>query len=130
MKPTGEDVASAVRDWLKEDIKSGPSFKHELGKFFLGVSTTALGLFATLLKFAVEKPTLDFLTITCFLFFALSTVIGLYMARPPIVFVTADLDLYEKYNEIVNRTITLMNLWFALWLVGFVTGIWKLFGSS
>ena len=129
MNPTGEDVASAVRDWLKDDIKSGPSSKHDLGKFFLGISTGALGLFATLLKFGVETPALDFLTLSSFILFSLSALIGLWMARPPIVVVTAELNLYKKYNEIIRKTVVLMNIWFVLWLAGFVCGIWRLFGQ-
>ena len=82
MKIRGEDIASSVRVWLKEDIKKGPSSKNELGKFFFGVSTGTLGLFATLLKFAVEKPTLDCLTVLCFLLLLVSCIVALYMAVP------------------------------------------------
>ena len=38
----GEDVASSVRDWLKEEIKKGPGSKNDLGKFYFSVSTGTL----------------------------------------------------------------------------------------
>jgi len=130
MKPRGEDVASSVRDWLKEDIRKGPSSKHELGKFFVGVSTGTLGLFATLLKFAVQNPSLDYLTIGCFSALFLSTILGLYMAVPDVLRLRGHTDLYLTYDRIVRSTIALMLFWFLLWAVGFVLGVAKLFSDA
>ena len=103
MRPRGEDIATSVRDWLKEDIKKGPSSKYELGRFF-GVSTTTLSLFATLLKFAVEDPVLDRLTVTCFGTLYLSAITALYMAKPYFLRVTQEFNLYKAYNRIVRST--------------------------
>lgn len=127
MKLRGEDVASSVRDWLKDDIKNGPSSKHELGKFFLGVSTGTLGLFATLLKFAVASPSLDCLTVGCFLTLLLSTVVAVYMAVPTIVQINTNIELYAAYSKSIRSIKLLMALWFGLWLVGFCMGTVKLF---
>jgi hypothetical protein len=128
MRVRGEDVASSVRDWLKEDIRKGPSLKHELGKFFAGVSTGSLTLFATLLKFAVKDPSLDRLTVGCFAAFLASTVLALYMAIPYVVRIREGLELYDEYNRIIRSIIALMGTWFGLWVVGFALGIAKLFG--
>ena len=127
MKIRGEDVASSVREWIKEDIKKGPSTRHELGKFFVGVSTGTLGLFATLLKFAVKDPSLDFLTIACFAALLLSLVVGLYMALPNVTRVREGMELYDEYNSIVHLIIKLIAAWFVLWTVGFILGGAKLF---
>jgi hypothetical protein len=127
MRLRGEDVAASVRDWIKEDIKKGPSSRHDLGKFFVGVSTGTLGLFATLLKFAVEHPSLDFLTIACFFTLLLSVVVGLYMALPNVTRVEEDMELYAEYNSIVGLIFQLITAWFTLWIIGFVLGAVKLF---
>lgn len=125
----GEDVAAAVREWIKEDIKKGPSTRHELGKFFVGVSTGSLGLFATLLKFAIAKPTLDLLTVACFVALMLSTVVGLLMAIPNVTRIRASMELYTEYNSIVRRILIMIWGWFALWWLGFVFGAVKLFAA-
>lgn len=127
MKLRGEDVASSVREWIKEDIKKGPSSRHELGKFFVGVSTGTLGLFATLLKYAVKEPRLDGLTVGCFVALLLSTVVGLYMAIPNVTRIRENLELYAEYNSIIRLILKLMCAWFSLWMLGFVLGTVKLF---
>ena len=127
MKLRGDDVATSVRDWIKEDIKKGPSSRHELGKFFVGISTGTLGLFATLLKFAVKEPKLDAVTATCFVLLLLSTVVGLYMAVPNVTRVREDMELYGEYNSVVRTILKLMCAWFVLWGLGFCFGTAKLF---
>lgn len=127
MKLRGEDVAASVRDWIKEDIKKGPLSRHELGKFFVGVSTGTLGLFATLLKFAVKEPQLDMLTVACFVALLLSTIIGLYMAIPNVTHVREDMELYAEYNSVVKLVIILICAWFLVWTLGFILGAAKLF---
>jgi len=127
MNPRGEDIASAVRDWVKDDLKKGPSTKHELGKFFTGISTGTLGLFATLFKFAVAQPKLECLTLACFAVLLISAAVALYMAIPNVVNITATMNLYDEYNRIIRSIVGLMALWFGLWLVGFSLGLIKLF---
>ena len=52
------------------------------------------------------------------------------MARPPVVTLTSETDLYAEYDRIVRNTIRLMNTWFVLWLLGFIFGVWKLFNNA
>lgn len=130
MKPMnlrGEEVAASVRDWAKEDIKNGPPSRVELGKFFFTVSTGTLALFATLLKFAVDKPSLSLLTVGCFLFLLGATGLGLYMAIPYVLRIRGETDLWTEYERLIHSTVFLMYLWFVLWLIGFVLGVVKLF---
>lgn len=127
MRLIGEDVTTGVRDSFKDELKKGPSKRHDLGKHFLGVSTGTLGLFAALLKFAVSNPSLDFWTIGCFSALLLATVLALYMSLPIVVEITENLDLFEKYNEIMREIFYLSSFWTLLWLVGFVLGLIKLF---
>lgn len=127
LKPRGEDVATAVRNWLNEELKTSPTLIHPLGKFFLGASTGGLGLFATLFKFGRESPSFDCRVIICFLALGFSSLVAMWMAMPPVTKVTENLDLYKRYNELVGRTIMWMWIWFILWLVGFTVGLLELF---
>ncbi|MEO8642455.1 hypothetical protein [Pseudomonas sp.] len=127
MKLTGEDVASSVRDAFKEELKKGLSKRHELGKYFMGVSTGTLGLFATLLKLAESNSVIDKLSVACFGVLLVSILISLYMSIPAVVHITPVLNIYEEYNRIVRSTIQLMSFWTLFWIIGFVLGAFKLF---
>jgi hypothetical protein len=127
MNLKGEDVASSVRDWLKEEIKKGPGSKNDLGKFYFSVSIGTLALFATLLKFAVVSPSLDAGTCSCFLILLLSSGVALYMAIPSILRLNADTELYSAYNKMIDSIVVQTGIWFAFWITGFVVGTIKLF---
>ncbi|WP_283436914.1 hypothetical protein [Pseudomonas helmanticensis] len=127
MRLNGEDVASGVRDAFKDELKKGPAKRHELGKHFLGVSTGTLGLFAALLKFSVASPSLDYLTVSCFAALLLATLIALYMSLPVVVEISGDLDVYDKYNEVMLSVTRLSSVWTLVWIFGFVIGVVKLF---
>jgi hypothetical protein len=127
MRVHGEDVASSVREWVKDDIKKGPSSRYELGKFFFGVSTGTLGLFAGLLKFATPVPSLDALTISCFAALLFSMLVAIYMATPIVTRISRDIELYSEYNRIVLLVVKFIVLWFGLWVIGFILGAIKLF---
>ena len=127
MKLKGEDVASSVREWVKEEIKKGPSSKNELGKFYFSVSTGTLALFATLLKFAIDKPKLDLATSVCFISLLLSSAIALYMAIPTVLRLDSQTELYSAHKKMIGSIVTLTGWWFALWLLGFAIGVVKLF---
>jgi len=131
MRPRGEDVASSIRGWLNDDIKNGPSTRGELGKFFFGVSSGTLGLFATLLKVAVDAPAFDSLTISCFLALFASALIGVHMTIPPVLKITdkGEMDIYKEYDKIVRSTIFFMYFWLGIWGIGFFAGIAKLFSK-
>jgi hypothetical protein len=127
MRLKGEDVAAGMRDAFKDELKKGPSKRHELGKHFLGVSTGTLGLFSALLKFSVPNPDLDFLTISCFVSLLISIVVALYMSVPFVVEVVGELDVYDKYNEVMRGVFHSSVIWVLAWVVGFLFGIVKLF---
>lgn len=127
MRPRGEDVASAVRAWLIDEIKGASSRRYDLGKFFLGLSTGTLSLFATLLKFASEHRELNSGTITCFIVLLFSALIGLLMALPTVVRVRSDMNLYTDYDDTVRSTLRLTIIWSCSWLAGFFFGVFELF---
>ena len=127
MKVRGEDIASAVRDWLKEDIKGASAHRYDLGKFFVGLSTGTLSLFAALLKFATDHPTLNSSTLLCFFFLLASACIGLALAMPRVIRVGEKTELYDEYGQCVRTTIYLTAAWAVLWMIGFVLGVLELF---
>lgn len=127
MNPRGEDIASAIRAWLIDEIKGASSRRYDLGKFFLGLSAATLSLFATLLKFASEHRELNAGTIACFSVLLFSALIGLLMALPTVVRVRSDMNLYADYDDTVRSTLRLTIAWSCAWLVGFLFGVFELF---
>ena len=85
MKLRGREIAASVRQWAIDDIQKSPASKHELGKFLTGVATSTLGLFITVLKFGVKLPSLDAMTIACFITLITSILIAIYMAIPYVI---------------------------------------------
>lgn len=127
MRPRGEDVASAIRDWLKDDLKGISAKRYDLGKFFFGVSTGTASLFATLFKFATEHPQLSEGKMLCFGALLLSAFIGLWMAFPTVVRVDEQTDLFTEYNSTARSTMYLMLAWAVVWFLGFFLGLAELF---
>lgn len=127
MKARGEDISSAVREWFKSEVANGSTLRHDLGKFFFGASTGALGLFITLFKFATETPVFETLAVICFGCILISIVVSIYMAIPIVFRHQADTDLYDKYNDTARSTLLLILVWLALWVTGFIVGTIKLF---
>ena len=127
MRPRGEDVASAVRDWLKDDLKGVSNRRYDLGKFFFGVSTGTAGLFATLFKFAVEHPTLNDGKVICFGALLLSAMLGLWMALPTVLRIDEQTNLYTEYQSTARSTLYLTLGWTLVWLLGFFFGLTELF---
>jgi hypothetical protein len=129
MKPKGEEVAEAIRDWLREEIKKGPSYVYDLGRFFFTVSSTTVGL-----EIAVEKLTVPgslhwalALSIAALFF---SVLVALRMAIPFTHALDGAVNLYDLYSTHVKRLVQLSVLWFALWILGVVLWLWNLFWLS
>lgn len=126
MNPRGEDVASAIRDWIKEELKNSPRSCHDLGKFFFGVSSASIGIILTLEKLSI-KPSIDWKLILSLGFIFISMILSLYMVIPIIVRITSDIDLYKLHETQVSKIIYLSILWFISWIFGISSSIWATF---
>ena len=50
--PHGQDTATALREWIADDIKEASKRIFELGKFLFGVSSGSVGVLVTISKFS------------------------------------------------------------------------------
>lgn len=117
MNPRGEDLAQSVREWMREEIKKGPQYIYELGRFFFTVSSFTMGLVIASEKLQpVNKPSWPVLT-TLGLFF-ISILISLRMTIPKIQMFSEEIDLYDIYIRHTRRLIILSTIWFAMWGLG------------
>ena len=126
MKPQGEDIASAIRDWIKEEIKNTTKAHHDLGKFFFGVSSSTMGIIVSLEKFTSD-PKFDWkLIITLSLLFV-SISIALFMVIPVMIRVKGDIDLYSLHEREARKVVFYSISWFTTWMLVISSGIFTIF---
>jgi hypothetical protein len=122
MKPDGNDVADAIKQWMKSELKKSPQKKYDLGKFFFGVSSSTLGIIITIEKFS-NTPLLDFTLTIAILFFIVSILVALIMVLPKLINITGDVDLFELHRNSIKYTLYQIYLWFIIWTIGIIFGI-------
>src|SRR3990167_7599423 len=66
----GEDVDLGLKEWINEELKSGPGKEYDLGKFFFTVSSGTIGFLL-----AAEKLT-GGATWDCYLILSFAALIG------------------------------------------------------
>ncbi len=81
MKPKGEDTASAIREWMKDEIKNARSFQYDLGKFFFGVSSASLAVLVGL-KRLDESLRIDWTVGISLALLGFSALVALLMVIP------------------------------------------------
>lgn len=118
LKPTGEQVTAAIRDWLDDEIKSAPGRFYDLGRFLFGVSAGTVGTVVALEK--LGTPKLDLRLGAALLLFVASMLVALYMACPRDWLVSGDTDLFHEHRETVIRGQLLLIAWFTVWIVGVI----------
>lgn len=121
MKLTGQEVNDSIKDWIKKDIKEGPSKAYDLGKFFFSVSTGTIGILIVIEKLnSISK--IDTPLIISLLFLLISTIIAITMTTPSVVAIGEDVDLYNKYKESVKDIVKRVWIWFFIWIAGIFVG--------
>jgi len=124
MKLRGDDTASAVLEWFKEEVKEAQASRHELGKFYFGVSTASMGVIVTIKK--LEAPLkMDWTMGAAFVFLALSALIAMVMTSPKTWRLYEDTDLFDEYNKHVRENARFMWVWFLVWGLGTAAGIYS-----
>ena len=124
MKPTGEDTATAVKEWVKEEIKGLPTSRLELGKFFFGVSTATLGVLVTFKKLDTGIVFSWRLGATLF-FLVFSTFVAIFMVIPRIWALGGETDLFKEHHKQLRRMVVFIWLWFGTWLIGVSIGTYS-----
>jgi hypothetical protein len=121
MNLEGKDVVDGLRDWLKAEIKGGPSQGYDLGKFFFTVSIGTVGALATLEKLNAS-PKMDKTMIISLIILFFSVLVALNLARPRKYEFSGETDLMVEYTSQIDRVLKMVWLWFVLWLAGAIVG--------
>ena len=79
MRPTGQNIASAIQEWIREEIKRSASIRHDLGKFFFAVTSGTAGVIISIEKLSGSAKLDKNLGISLVLFFA-AMIVALIMA--------------------------------------------------
>ena len=122
LSPKGEDTVAAIRDWIKNEIKTGPENRTNLGKFFFGVSSGTIGIIVSIIKLS-GPPYLNLYILMSFLFSLVSIIIALFMTIPKIWKLTGETDLFKEYREQIIKIKIFIIAWFTSWTFSITSGI-------
>ena len=118
----GDDIEEGIKNWIKEEIKSGPTREYDLGKFLFSVSSGTTGLLFLAEKLGGSSSwsnslILSFIILTC------TSALSLFMVVPKKWEIMEDDDLQDVRNNIIKRTVHSAWWWFGLWCLGLGVGI-------
>jgi hypothetical protein len=126
--PRGEDVAGALRDWIKDSIKSGPASRADLGKFFFGLTTASAGGYVAIRKLD-ETLTPDMLAVIVLVGYGVTALLALFMAFPQELELRGDTDLLQRHTAAATAVRDRSTLWFVLWMMCSVLAMISLFAT-
>jgi hypothetical protein len=124
MRPTGEEIAQAIKDWVKDEIKASPSRSYELGRFLFGVSVGTVGIISAIAKIGPNQP-FSIGYKLCLVCFSLSILVALNMARPRNWKIDSDTNLFDEHKRLIDRGIRHTIVWFIVWFSGFALGLYS-----
>jgi hypothetical protein len=126
MKLKGQEVEESIKDWIKSEIKVGPSRGYDLGKYFFSVSTGTIGVLIMIEKL---NPTtkIGAPLIASMLILFISVLLAICMTKPGIVSVGEDVDLLDQYEKSVRSIIKRVWWWFIIWIIGAFVGGYAVF---
>lgn len=100
----GKDTSSALRDWIKTEIRDCHKQSIELGKFFFSVSVGTIGVIVSLERLN-ENPGLDSRLIASLCVLFLSAGLALCMAVPKDFIVDGDTDLHKGASKNLSTSV-------------------------
>jgi hypothetical protein len=125
MKLEGDQAVAAILEWVKEEVKRVSSSRHELGKFYFGVSTASMGVIVALKK--LEAPLrMDWGAGAALAFLAVSAFIAMWMTKPKLWRLRGDTDLFDEHNKHVRQMSQFIWTWFVVWAAGAAAGIYSI----
>lgn len=127
MKITGQQIADGVNAWIADELKSGPSREYDLGKFLFTVGSGTIGFLLVAAKLDRAAGHWNGALLAAFGLLLVSIAISMYMVQPKKWGVDDTTDLFDKRAAIIKRTVVEARLWFAIWTVGVVCGVYGVF---
>ena len=124
MKLTGDEIAQSVRDWARDEIKSGTKDLYDLGKFLFTVSSASAALLCTAAKLNISFVINNYISFSLFLY-ALSIGFALELIRPKWNDLTGNLFLLHR--ERVDNGAAVFLVWLLLWALATIFGIYSIF---
>jgi hypothetical protein len=122
VRPRGEDVVSALHDWMKKELVDGSSRQYDLGKFLFGSSTGSIGLLLSLL--AVSQKAFARVTPCCAaVAFVLATFVACALVVPRMWTLHGGSDLFQEYVSRAHFARRALAIWLLLWLLGLLLSI-------
>jgi len=122
MKPAGNEIAAAVKEWFYQEIKTGPSIRLDLGKFFFTAATATLGGITAILSIPVNH-TFGGIAIASLLLLIAAALVGILLATPSSTKIDDNLNILAEYPRLILRIKRMIRIWTVLWLSGTVCGI-------
>jgi flagellar motor component MotA len=124
MNLKGDDAVAAIVEWVKEEAKRVSSTRHELGKFYFGVSAASMGVIVSLKK--LETPLrIDGSVGMALGFLGVSAIVAMVMTKPRRWRLREDTDLFVEHHKHVRHTAIFIWTWFLIWEVGAAAGIYS-----
>lgn len=122
----GADVDGGLREWIKEEFKSGPGREYDSGKFFFTVSSATIGFIFAAAKLSGAQPIWRPSLIFSFALLLFSTLVAIYMVVPRGWEIDTKTDLFDKRNGIIKRIEKEIFVWLFLWIIGASAGMFTL----
>ena len=103
MDSKDEDTTSAIREWLRDEIKKAPGARVDLGRFFFAMSAISIGFFVMLKKIDLLTGDMRLLDRISLLLMCLSVLVALLMIVPGFRLLGPKVDLAREYQRQVLR---------------------------
>jgi hypothetical protein len=115
----GDDVSTALRDWIKEEVKGAASRAYDLGKFFFAVSAGSIAVITATFKTSPPPGKTQLVSLALL---AASMFVAVLMVMPQTSKIDGEKDLLSEFANEVRRITVFVWSWFGLWLLGFGFG--------
>jgi hypothetical protein len=118
---SGDETETAIKDWMKEEYKTAPRMRYDLGKFCFTVSAASTGVLISLLRPNAGATNL-FLFAFSLLALTISEIFSLLMAIPTVKELRPADDLLVIHRNTVSDTKRTVITWCICWFIAMVTG--------
>lgn len=119
VKLKGQEVASALKEWIALDIKETPTRIFQVARFLFGVSATSIALMVSLSTFLFEDwGVYQFVGLV---FFFAACGVALRLAMPAFIMLDGHTELETAHTAIVSKARNFMIVWGICWVLAVVS---------